>query len=183
MRLGEQELEQMVGEHYAALYRFAYSLAKNEAEAADLTQQTYYTLATRGGRLRDRSKAKSWLFTTLYREFLKLRRHTNRHTDIEALEPGTMMTNTVDENACRSADAGLVMECLCEIPEIFRAPLALFYLDDLTYREIAGILDLPLGTVMSRLSRGKEELRTRLAASLRTEVPGNLIRIPKASND
>ena len=70
--------EQLVDAQYAGLYRFAYSLAKNEMQAADLTQQTFYIWATKGQKLRDTSKAKTWLFTTLYREFLGGRRHETR---------------------------------------------------------------------------------------------------------
>ena len=62
---------QLVETYYAALYRFALSLAKNSSDAGDLTQQTFFVWATKGGSLRDDSKVKSWLFTTLYREFLR----------------------------------------------------------------------------------------------------------------
>src|SRR5260370_37391009 len=74
----EPDFEQLVDAHYAALYRFALSLAKNEMDAADLTQQTFYIWAEKGRDLRDPGKAKSWLFTTLYREFLGGRGHERR---------------------------------------------------------------------------------------------------------
>lgn len=61
-------------------------------------------------------------------------------------------------------DAGVVMAALQEVEEVFRAPLVLFYLEELSYQEIAEALDVPAGTVMSRLSRGKAQLRARLAS-------------------
>jgi len=64
------EFQELVDAHYQPLYRFAYSLAKNPDKAADLVQQTYCIWAQKGDQLKDRSKAKTWLFTTLYREFL-----------------------------------------------------------------------------------------------------------------
>ena len=56
-------------------------------------------------------------------------------------------------------DAALVMEALLEVDEVQRAPLQLFYVEDRSYLEIADILGVPIGTVMSRLSRGKQQLR------------------------
>ncbi|MEM7699301.1 MAG: sigma factor-like helix-turn-helix DNA-binding protein, partial [Verrucomicrobiota bacterium] len=70
---------------------------------------------------------------------------------------------------------------LHSLPEVFRAPLALFYLEGARYRDIADILDLPLGTVMSRLSRGKTELRRRFDPSLEAKTPSNLIPLPDQS--
>ena len=67
----ELDLEAVVGRFYASLYRFALSLTKNEAEAGDLTQQTFFILAQRSHQIRDTSKVKCWLFTTLRREFLR----------------------------------------------------------------------------------------------------------------
>ena len=58
---------QLVDAHYAPLYRFALSLTRNSSDAGDLTQQTFFIWAKKGEQLRDAAKAKSWLFTTLYR--------------------------------------------------------------------------------------------------------------------
>ena len=60
-------------------------------------------------------------------------------------------------------DAGLVVEAMQEVDEVYRAPLTLFYMQELSYKEIADLLEVPIGTVMSRLSRGKAQLRAALA--------------------
>ena len=68
---------QLVDAYYTPLYRFALSLTKNTADAGDLTQQTFFIWAKQGHALRDAGKAKAWLFTTLYREFLQGRRRAS----------------------------------------------------------------------------------------------------------
>ena len=153
---------QLVDEHYTPLYRFALSLARNQADAGDLVQQTFYIWATKGHALREVSKAKSWLFTTLYREFLRVGRREGRVTSIEDLPPSEQDVAAEEIDRARSLDADTVMLALQSVDEVFRAPLTLFYLDDLTYQEIADTLDVPIGTVMSRLSRGKAQLRDSL---------------------
>src|SRR6266536_2235873 len=72
------QFEAIVSEHYEPLYRFAMSLTRAEADARDLTQQTFYIWATKGHQLRDLSKVKAWLFTTLHRAFLESRRRGTR---------------------------------------------------------------------------------------------------------
>ncbi|MEO7933150.1 MAG: RNA polymerase sigma factor [Chthoniobacterales bacterium] len=155
--------QQLVDAHHAALYRFAYSLAKSESAACDLTQQTFYIWATKGHTLRDASKAKSWLFTTLHREFLRGRHRDQRWTSLEELPPGRNDFAAEEMEAWRKLDGAGVLEALANVDEVFRAPLTLFYLESFSYAEIAETLGVPAGTVMSRLSRGKQQLRALLS--------------------
>jgi RNA polymerase sigma-70 factor, ECF subfamily len=174
----EEGFADLVESYYAALYRFALSLARNPADASDLTQQTFFVWATKGGTLRDTTKAKTWLFTTLYREFLRIRRRSGRITAIEDLAPQEKDPPDLEVDIVSRMDAQLVMEALQEVDEVFREPLTLFYLQDLSYTEIAEILGVPIGTVMSRLSRGKVHLRARLAEKARG---GTMIEFPKSN--
>lgn len=159
----EELFPQLVESYYTALYRFALSLTRSPNDAADLTQQTFFVWATKGESLRDGAKAKAWLFTTLYREFLRGRRRESRVSAIEDLAPAERDRPDVEPDLIGKMDAAVVMEALQEIDPVFREPLTLFYLQDLSYLEIADILGVPIGTVMSRLSRGKAHLRARLA--------------------
>jgi RNA polymerase sigma-70 factor (ECF subfamily) len=154
---------QLVDAHYTPLFRFALSLTKNSSDAGDLTQQTFFIWAKQGHALRDAGKAKSWLFTTLYREFLRGRRRADRVTALEDLGPAEADPPAPDIDVITGMDAGLVVEALQEVDEVYRTPLTLFYMQDLSYKEIAGMLEVPIGTVMSRLSRGKAQLRAALA--------------------
>src|SRR3954468_6017201 len=82
------DFEGLVEQHYRSLYQFAFSLTQSESDACDLTQQTFYIWATKGHQLRDVSKVKTWLFTTLHREFLEYRRRQTRfpHYEINLME-------------------------------------------------------------------------------------------------
>ena len=118
------DFQQLVDRQYAPLYRFALSLSKSEADAADLTQQTFFLWASKGDQLRDRSKAKSWLFTTLYREFLGRRRHEVRFPKIE-LDDVREEEMSILPNV-NAFDSATVLQALREVEEPFRAPLTLF---------------------------------------------------------
>ena len=155
------DFEQLVDRYYAALYRFAFSLAKSTSEASDLTQQTFYLWASRGHQLRDASKVKSWLFTTLYREYLSTYRHNVKFPAVE-LDDTLPEMPSVAPSIFNDIDGTTVVEALAQVDEVFRAPLILFYLNELSYKEIAEVIAVPIGTVMSRLSRGKSQLRQRL---------------------
>jgi RNA polymerase sigma-70 factor, ECF subfamily len=163
------DFQLLVDHHYEALFRFGFSLTGNRDDASDLTQQTFFIWARQGHRLRDAAKAKSWLFTTLYREFLKLHRRAQRLMLVEEPELEVEQAET-DPAAISKLDGETVLQALHGVDEVFRAPLTLFYLQDLSYKEIADVLGVPIGTVMSRLSRGKEQLRRHL--SRRAESAG-----------
>jgi RNA polymerase sigma factor (sigma-70 family) len=167
----EPDFPQLVDQHYGPLYRFALTLSKSEADAADLTQQTFFLWASKGDQLRDRSKAKSWLFTTLYHEFLGRRRHEVRFPKV-GLDGVREEEVSILPNV-NAFDSATVLQALGEVEEPFRAPLTLFYLEQFSYREIADVLKVPIGTVMSRLSRGKALLRQRLLS--REKAVGNKV--------
>lgn len=156
------EFESVVAQFYEPLYQFAFSLAHSEADACDLTQQTFYVWATKGHQLRDKSKVKTWLFTTLHREFLHGRRRNARWPH-EELESAQSQLPAIPPVAARKVDGRSVLDALRRVDEVYRGPLALFYLDDTPYKDIAVILEIPLGTVKSRIARGIRQLQQLLA--------------------
>jgi RNA polymerase sigma-70 factor (ECF subfamily) len=147
------DFDSLVAQFYEPLYQFAFSLTREEAGACDLTQQTFCVWATKGHQLRDSSKVKTWLFTTLHREFLGARRRQNRfpHVDLDGAEDELPV---VSPAAVSRLDTAQMLAALSRLDEIYQAPVALFYLQDYSYNEIAEILGVPLGTVKSRLTRG-----------------------------
>src|SRR5262249_31511487 len=144
--VSEDDFEQIVSEHYEPLYRFAFSLTRAEADAWDLTQQTFYIWSTKGHQLRDHSKVKTWLFTPLHRAFLAGRRKQIRFPHHELTDSESELPVITPETAS-GLDANEVLQALTEIDEIYRAAVALFYLEDCSYQDIADILQVPTGTV------------------------------------
>jgi len=163
--VADLDFEKLVEEYYMPLYRFALSLSRQESDAADLTQQTFFLWASKGHQLRDASKVKTWLFTSLYREFLGRKRQQDRFIEGES-NAEAMSAQTVPASVVNQLDGDIVQRALFALEEIYRAPLTLFYLQQHSYKEIAETLEVPIGTVMSRISRGKEQLRKALADSV-----------------
>jgi RNA polymerase sigma factor (sigma-70 family) len=150
--------EIIVREHYEPLFKFAMNLTRVESDARDLTQQTFYVWATKGHQLRDISKVKTWLFTTLNRAFLTGRRRQIRfpHQSLEDVsqELPAACTELIDQ-----ADCSEVLPALAKVDEVFQAAVVLYYLEDHSYKDIAVELDVPIGTVKSRIARGVAQLR------------------------
>ena len=180
MVVDKLSFEQLIDSYYESLYRFALSLTRHEADALDITQQTFYRWATKGGQLKNTAKVKSWLFTTLHREFLAIKRQEVRypHTEISGVEEEKLAATSL--SLANKLDGQSVMQALHEIDELYRAPLVLFYLENHSYRDIAEVLDLPAGTVMSRLSRGKELLRQVISRGM---APGKIIPLNAAGTE
>jgi RNA polymerase sigma-70 factor (ECF subfamily) len=180
MSQDETSFEDIVSSYYESLYRFAFSLAQHEADARDLTQETFSQFAKKGAQLRDRSKVKSWLFTTLYRAFVDSRRWRNRYPHVDVSGADHELPVTQPDSATQ-IDAAAARAALMQVDEVFRAPLILFYLQEHSYQEIAGILDIPIGTVMSRISRGRALLRQLMEDRSDTGVPVSPWKAPVVS--
>jgi RNA polymerase sigma-70 factor (ECF subfamily) len=154
--------------YYETLYRFAFSLTHSEADACDMTQQTFYVWATKGSQIRDESKIKTWLFTTLHRMFLRTCRRQSRfpHFELSQVDSDVLQVSPSREN---DVDAASLHDALAKIDKVFQAPIALFYLENCAYKEIARILGVPMGTVKSRIARGIGQLQKILADDVRCD--------------
>jgi RNA polymerase sigma factor (sigma-70 family) len=151
----------LVERYYRPLYQFAFSLTHSEADAADLTQHTFLTWQTKGQQLRDLSKVRCWLFTTLHRAFLQTRRRETRFPHFQLDQVDSELPSISDEDINR-LDAADALGALRQLDEVFRTPLTLFYIEDCPYKEIAQTLNVPLGTVKSRIARGIAQLKALL---------------------
>lgn len=156
----QRRVQQLVDEHYVSLYRYAYRLSGSPADAEDLTQEAFCKAQMRLQQLRDPGRAKAWLFSILRNAFLHHRR-SDQHQRCLSLD-GVGDVPGPPPEPLPEVDPEQLQTALNELPELFRTPVILFYFEEFSYRDIAEQMDLPIGTVMSRLARAKAHLRTRL---------------------
>lgn len=157
----ELTIEALVDAHYRLIYRYAFRLTGQAANAEDLVQQTFLTAHRKLDQLRDPSKSASWLMTTCRRLYF-------RSQQKRRAKPMSHLEATPDPAVMRQLDGPidgeLLQQALSTLPDEQRIPLVMFYFEELSYKEIASAMDVATGTVMSRLSRGKAALAERLVA-------------------
>src|SRR5262245_25885473 len=156
----KRSIQQLVEDHYQVLYRFAFRLSGSATDAEDLTQETFCQAQRNLAQLRDAARAKSWLFSILRNAYLHRLRSAKRQQPLTPDALADLPERLPDP--LPEIDSAQLQQALGELPEDFRSPLLLFYFEDFSYREIAEQLQVPLGTVMSRLARAKAHLRGRL---------------------
>jgi RNA polymerase sigma-70 factor, ECF subfamily len=148
----QQEFEWIAMPHLAALLRVARRLTPEPASAEDLVQETML-LAWRGFRgFQSGTNARAWLFRIMFNVFHGQSRRELRSPELSSLGVRPMFQEAVE-----------IAEALKALSLEQRTVLLLCVVEGFTCREAAGILDLPIGTVMSRLSRARQELRESLA--------------------
>src|SRR5436853_2405438 len=156
----QRRVKELVEQHNQPRYRYAYRLSGSAADAEDLTQDAFCQAQLKLNQLRDPGRAKAWLFSILRNAYL----HRVRDARREQVLPLEYVGDVADRlpEPLPEVDSQRLQEVLSELPEDFRTPVLLFYFEEFSYREIAEQMDLPLGTVMSRLARAKAHLRARL---------------------
>jgi len=154
-------IARLVRNHHREIYRYAYRLTGTVADAEDLSQQTFLIAQQKIDQLRDPAKANRWLMAVARNCFLKsLRRR--RPSPAANLDMDMEEVGIVQPPETQEVDSELLQAALNELPDQHRLILVMFYFDELSYKEIASELDVPMGTVMSRLARAKTRLRESL---------------------
>lgn len=148
------------------LYSFALVLTRNHAEAEDLVQETYFRAMQAVGRLLPPRNMKSWLFTILRNIWLnQLRKSRNRPQMVGIATDNGAANNVVEPSIDSYAryvskvEVEQVRAAIQKLPVDFRETILLREYEDLSYQEIARVMDCPVGTVMSRLARARAKLR------------------------
>lgn len=168
----ETLIDRYSGEIYALLYR----LTENAEEASDLTQDTFLRALRSIGSFQGRSELKTWLFRIAinesrnrFRWWKRRKRDQTISLDISIGDSETPLSDTLADRSISPEEAALSSEreyalkaALLELPEVYREAIVLCDIEGMSYEETATALGIGIGTVKSRVSRGREELRRRL---------------------
>ena len=149
-------LAALAAAHGPTLYRVAFRYCRNAADAEDLVQEAFVVACRKLEQLREPEAARAWLAQVLRNLWLRQRKRP-----APTLSPEAVAAAAAPESPPERFDREKLLALLDRMPDEFREPLLLFYFEDFKYREIAEILGTPIGTVMSRLARGKAFLRER----------------------
>lgn len=160
-------MRELALEYLEGLYGYAMTLTRNKAEAEDLVQETYLRAIRAMDRLRPDSNVKSWLFTILRNVHLNQIRHQKSGPPIVDVEdqfsdlPDTTRSGELDplSNYMATLQRQDVHRAVESLPSIYREVIVLREFEDLSYQQIAEVLNCPAGTVMSRLGRAREKLK------------------------
>ncbi len=153
-----------------SLYGLALKLTRDPAAAEDLVQDTYLKVLRFSPRFREGTNLKAWLFTILHNTFRNDRRGANRRpvdvdSDVVDRLPLEAPGDDPERQLLRSTLDSDLQAALDALPEAYREAVWLRDVEDCSYQEIAGILEVPVGTVMSRIARGRRQLHASLVAA------------------
>jgi RNA polymerase sigma-70 factor (ECF subfamily) len=159
-----EEFAQAALSHVDSLYGTALRLTRRAADAEDLVQDTYLKAFRSAHQFQPGTNLKAWLFTILHNTYRNSRRHDGRNpvdVDSEAVEraagegPAEQSPEQILTRATLDADLQAALDGLSDA---FRQAVWLRDVEELSYAEMAKVLDVPIGTVMSRISRGRRAL-------------------------
>jgi RNA polymerase sigma-70 factor (ECF subfamily) len=168
-------LSQVLDEVFDGLYGYAMVLSRDRTEAEDLVQETCVRAVKAVESLQPGSNAKSWLFTILRNIWLNQVRQRRAapkivELDVDESTLGMAVEASKDPHALyvSKMERDQVREAIQQLPDEFREIIVLREYEELSYQEIATLLDCPAGTVMSRLGRARSRLRSLLSGTLHT---------------
>lgn len=158
-----RQLEEKLAESRSRLWRLAYSWCHNRAVADDLVQETYAKALARHAQLRDQEALNGWLCSILANCWHDHLRRRKDMADIDEVDEGACVAEGCPEEACLQNEiVWNVRQAVARLPAGQREVITLVDLEECSYAEVAAILEIPIGTVMSRLSRARVALREKL---------------------
>lgn len=168
--LENKEFEKLAVPLLDGLYNFACWLSGNPDEARDLVQETFLKSLRGFSSFREGTNFRAWMYRILRNTFLTsrtgLERRTTQQEDEEGLAELAVSQETPELSLMRRADTELVQAAITHLAPIFQEVILLADMEEMRYQEIAETLDVPIGTVMSRLARARKQVREYIVAAL-----------------
>lgn len=163
MQSRREEFKQAALPHLPELVRVATRVLHDRAAAEDVVQETYLQAWRSFATFQPGTNCRAWLYTIMFRVISRARKKAlaARQVDLESAPAGALQVETPPVDTLARDHLLAAVDAL---PDVYRTVLLLADVEQLKYREIAEALDVPLGTVMSRLSRARDQLRTAVAA-------------------
>jgi RNA polymerase sigma-70 factor (ECF subfamily) len=163
-----------------ALYRTACRLTSRVAEAEDLVQETYLEGFRCYASLKDPSRCRAWLFRILHN--LWCERRTRERTRALVLSLGTRVEGNLEREIIEVGYSDEVERALATLPDEFRTAVLLVTVEEMSYEEVAEVMGCPIGTVRSRVARGRALLAASLAGARTSKPPGRLTAVAQIAS-
>lgn len=168
------EFKKQTYPHMKLLYNVALKYCGNVLDAEDIVQETYMMAFRKFHQLRDKSKCKPWLLKILRNNFLKTYHKNNSwkrlaETDYINFLKSSLAEDSAEQILAKVSSRKVVQKAIDQLPEKYKAVLLLYYTKEMLYKEIAIALQIPIGTVMSRLTRAREGLKTILLKQMHSK--------------
>ncbi|MCK5836440.1 MAG: sigma-70 family RNA polymerase sigma factor [Desulfobacula sp.] len=183
--ISRKEFKTLTYPHMKLLYNVALRYCGNVFDAEDIVQETYLMAFNKFHQLREKSKCKPWLLSILRNNFLKnyqkqKSRQKLSETDYISFLKTSMSVDTAEKMLEKASNQQLVQDAVDQLPIKYKEVLLLYYMDEMLYKEIADVLEIPIGTVMSRLTRARESLKVILLKQMTS--PNNILNVNFKTN-
>ncbi|MFU8770666.1 MAG: RNA polymerase sigma factor [Desulfotignum sp.] len=167
-----QRFKKLTYPHMRLLYNVALKYTGNPFDAQDIVQETYLMAFDKFSQLKDPAKIKPWMLRILRNNFLKTCQKDSARQQLQKIDYIDYLKSCVDRKdaddlLALDAETRLVNLAIDALPVKYKEILTLYYMEDLRYKDIAKTLDIPMGTVMSRMNRAKEGLKIKLLKQLK----------------
>lgn len=175
----KKQFKKLTYPHMKLLYNVALKYTGNVFDAEDIVQETFMMAYHKFSQLKDPAKCKSWLLRILRNNFLKTCQKDNarqqlQKSDYIAFLKSATQIKGADTLLEQAVETRIVNDAIDQLPIKYKEILILYYMDDMLYKDIAKTLDIPIGTVMSRLNRAKEALKVKLLKQLKDSRENSL---------
>jgi RNA polymerase sigma-70 factor (ECF subfamily) len=183
--ISRKEFKTLTYPHMKLLYNVALRYCGNVFDAEDIVQETYLMAFNKFHQLREKSKCKPWLLSILRNNFLKnyqKQKSRQKLSETEYIDflKTSLSVDTAEKMLEKASNQQLVQDAVDQLPIKYKEVLLLYYMDEMLYKEIADALEIPIGTVMSRLTRARESLKLILLKQMTS--PNNILNVNFKTN-